>query len=56
VCVFADLFYLYGFTEKSGNFQQDNLGRGGKGDDAVLANAQDGSGYNNAYFSTVSDP
>ncbi|KAJ3211733.1 Fungalysin/Thermolysin Extracellular metalloproteinase 5 [Dinochytrium kinnereticum] len=50
-----DLFYLYGFTEKAGNFQEDNLGRGGEGGDAVIANAQDGSGYNNANFATPPD-
>ena len=37
----------YGFDEKSGNFQQHNFGRGGKENDAVIANAQDGSGFNN---------
>ncbi|KAJ3151669.1 Fungalysin/Thermolysin Extracellular metalloproteinase 5, partial [Irineochytrium annulatum] len=50
-----DLFYVYGFNERAGNFQQDNLGRGGSGDDAVLANAQDGSGTNNANFATPPD-
>lgn len=43
-----DLFHRYGFDEKAGNFQEDNLGRGRPGDDcagdAVIANAQDGSG------------
>jgi extracellular elastinolytic metalloproteinase len=38
--VIHDLFYQYGFDEKSGNFQQDNFGRGGKGGDGVIANAQ----------------
>lgn len=42
-----DLFYRYGFDEQSGNFQQHNFGKGGKEGDAVIANAQDGSGYNN---------
>jgi extracellular elastinolytic metalloproteinase len=42
-----DLFYRYGFDEESGNFQQYNFGRGGREGDAVIANAQDGSGYNN---------
>ncbi|KAI8065377.1 Fungalysin metallopeptidase-domain-containing protein [Gilbertella persicaria] len=54
-----DFFYRYGFDEKAGNFQQDNLGRGrdkdnGEGD-AVIANAQDGSGRNNANFATPPD-
>lgn len=43
-----DLFWVYGFNEIAGNFQDDNIGRGGKGNDAVIANAQDGSGTNNA--------
>ena len=42
-----DLYYRYGFDEVSGNFQQHNFGRGGEENDAVIANAQDGSGYNN---------
>jgi extracellular elastinolytic metalloproteinase len=45
-----DLFYRYGFDEVSGNFQQHNFGRGGEENDAVIANAQDGSGFNNANF------
>lgn len=39
----------------SGNFQQYNFGRGGAQNDAVIANAQDGSGYNNANFMTPPD-
>lgn len=39
--------FRYGFDEVSGNFQQDNFGRGGRDGDAVIANAQDGSGFNN---------
>ncbi|KAJ7074555.1 Fungalysin metallopeptidase-domain-containing protein [Mycena amicta] len=50
-----DLYYRYGFDEVSGNFQQYNFGRGGEGNDAVIANAQDGSGYNNANFMTPPD-
>ncbi|KAK4701068.1 extracellular elastinolytic metalloproteinase, partial [Phenoliferia sp. Uapishka_3] len=50
-----DLFYRYGFDEVSGNFQDYNFGRGGLGDDAVQANAQDGSGMNNANFATPPD-
>ncbi|KAI0699520.1 Fungalysin metallopeptidase-domain-containing protein [Cerioporus squamosus] len=50
-----DLFYRYGFTEVAGNFQQHNFGRGGQENDAVIANAQDGSGYNNANFMTPPD-
>ncbi|KAG0368925.1 Fungalysin metallopeptidase-domain-containing protein [Gamsiella multidivaricata] len=50
-----DIFHHYGFDEESGNFQENNFGRGGLGDDAVIANAQDGSGYNNANFATPPD-
>ena len=50
-----DLSYQYGFDEVSGNFQQNNLGRGGKGYDFVFADAQDGSGFDNANFGTPPD-
>jgi uncharacterized repeat protein (TIGR01451 family) len=50
-----DRLYQLGFTEAAGNFQKDNFGRGGQGNDAVLAEAQDGSGFNNANFSTTRD-
>ncbi|KAG8934443.1 Fungalysin/Thermolysin Extracellular metalloproteinase 5 [Tulasnella sp. 418] len=50
-----DLYYRYGFDEVAGNFQQYNFGKGGKENDAVIANAQDGSGYNNANFATPPD-
>ncbi|KAL2912899.1 hypothetical protein HK105_207570 [Polyrhizophydium stewartii] len=53
--IMHDLFYVYGFDEVAGNFQMDNFGKGGKGNDAVIANAQDGSGYNNANFATPPD-
>ena len=50
-----DMSYQYGFDEAAGNFQQSNLGRGGKGNDYVIADAQDGSGSNNANFATPAD-
>ncbi len=50
-----DVFYLYGFNEVSGNFQTDNIGRGGNGNDYVQAEAQDGGGTNNANFGTPPD-
>ncbi|MCZ2396499.1 MAG: M36 family metallopeptidase [Chitinophagales bacterium] len=53
--IMHDLTYQYGFDEVSGNFQMNNLGRGGAGNDAVNADAQDGSGRNNANFATPSD-
>ncbi|MEI7731009.1 MAG: M36 family metallopeptidase [Verrucomicrobiota bacterium] len=50
-----DKLYELGFTEAAGNFQTDNFGRGGQGNDAVLADAQDGSGFNNANMSVNTD-
>lgn len=47
-----DVLYRYGFDEPSGNFQANNYGRGGVGDDYVRAEAHDGGGLNNANFST----
>ena len=54
--VIHDVLYGYGFDEKSGNFQLDNFARNaGKGGDPVRAEAQDGSGRNNANFFTPPD-
>ncbi len=50
-----DVWYNYGFDEQSGNFQQNNYGNGGKAGDYVNADAQDGSGTNNANFATPPD-
>ncbi|MEO6868731.1 MAG: M36 family metallopeptidase [Ginsengibacter sp.] len=50
-----DISYQYGFDEPAGNFQNNNLGRGGAGNDFVFADAQDGSSTNNADFSTPGD-
>ena len=50
-----DIMYQYGFTEVAGNFQADNMSRGGAGGDYVHAEAQDGSGTNNANFSAPPD-
>lgn len=47
-----DVFYQFGFTESARNFQQNNFGKGGVDDDSVYAEAQDGSGSNNANFSS----
>jgi Zn-dependent metalloprotease len=47
-----DFSYGLGFTETAGNFQTNNYGRGGTGNDSVRAEAQDGSGTNNANFAT----
>ena len=48
--IMHDISYQYGFDEAAGNFQADNLGRGGAGSDYVNAFALDGSGINNANF------
>ena len=50
-----DRLYQLGFTEAAGNFQSNNFSRGGLGNDAVQADAQDGSGTDNANFSTPPD-
>lgn len=50
-----DVLYRHGFNEAAGNFQANNFGKGGLGTDAVLAEAQDGSGLDNANFSTPND-
>ena len=50
-----DILYHYGFDEASGNFQENNYGNGGAGQDYVLAECQDGGGTNNANFSTPDD-
>ncbi len=53
--IIHDISYIYGFNEVAGNFQVNNQGRGGTGNDAVNAEAQDGGGSNNANFSTPVD-
>jgi Zn-dependent metalloprotease len=50
--IMHDFAYGLGFTESAGNFQTNNFGRGGTGNDSVRAEAQDGSGTNNANFGT----
>jgi extracellular elastinolytic metalloproteinase len=50
-----DVTYQYGFDEAAGNFQMNNYGKGGIGNDAVFADDLDGSGINNADFSAPAD-
>jgi uncharacterized repeat protein (TIGR01451 family) len=50
-----DRLYELGFDEAAGNFQKDNFGRGGYGNDPIMADAQDGSGINNANFTPAPD-
>ncbi|HEX7844053.1 MAG TPA: M36 family metallopeptidase [Kofleriaceae bacterium] len=52
---YHDRTYRLGFTEASGNFQTNNFGKGGAQNDPVNVDAQDGSGTNNANFSTPTD-
>lgn len=53
--IIHDITHNYGFNEASGNFQVNNYGNGGLGADDVRAEAQDGSGTNNANFGTPVD-
>jgi len=53
-----DWWYDSGFTEATGNAQQDNFGRGGEEGDPLLAEAQDGAlegSRNNANMATPAD-
>ncbi len=53
-----DIWYNYGFDEASGNFQNNNYGRGGSlalDGDELLAEAQDSANMNNASFMTPPD-
>ncbi|KAJ3373367.1 Fungalysin/Thermolysin Extracellular metalloproteinase 5 [Allomyces arbusculus] len=50
-----DLTYQYGFNEASGNFQVDNGDKGGLGNDAIFAVAQDAESLNTAVFFTPVD-
>jgi hypothetical protein len=49
-----DLTYQFGFDEAAGNYQKNNYGRGGKGNDYIRLRSQFGTeidSSNNAYFS-----
>ena len=50
-----DWWYDHGFNEAAKNGQTNNYGRGGAAADPVKAQAQDGSGRNNANMATPSD-
>jgi len=54
-CFMHDYFYLLGFREADQNFQLDNLGLGGAGDDAVDARAYPGAVWATASMYTQSD-
>jgi len=53
--ILHDVLKGAGFDEAQGNFQVDNFGNGGVGGDPVNAEAQDGSGIDNANFATPND-
>lgn len=53
--VIHDKLFSHGFDEAAGNFQNENFTNFGAGNDAVDAEAQDGSGVNNANFGTPAD-
>jgi len=53
--ILHDIHYRYGFNEVAGNFQQTNYTGQGLGNDPVQADAQDGSGTDNANFMTPPD-
>ena len=50
-----DVMMAHGFDEAAGNFQYKNATGAGTGTDPVRAEAQDGSGRNNANFATPPD-
>ena len=52
---YHDELYKRGFTEAARNFQHNNFGRGGLGNDRVSSEGQDSSGTNNANFATPAD-
>lgn len=50
---YHDRLYQLGFTESAGNFQMDNFGRGGLGNDPIIGYVQSGADaglFNNAFF------
>ncbi|KAF9486175.1 hypothetical protein BDN70DRAFT_916399 [Pholiota conissans] len=50
-----DITYRYGFTEAAFNFQTNNNGKGGAGNDRVTISVQSTAGTDNADFSTPAD-
>jgi PKD repeat protein len=50
-----DVWYQYGFDEAAGNYQENNYGNGGIGNDLMIAEAQDVGGLNNTNFNTGQD-
>ena len=52
---YHDKLFALGFNPAAGNFQNNNFGGGGLGNDRVLVDVQDGQAVNNANFSTPAD-
>jgi hypothetical protein len=52
---YHDELYRLGFTEQARNFQTNNFGRGGVGNDRISAEGQDFASVNNANFGTAPD-
>lgn len=50
-----DISYIYGFTEATFNFQDENFGRGGQGNDRITISIQDSAYINYADFATPPD-
>jgi uncharacterized repeat protein (TIGR01451 family) len=53
-----DFTYRFGFNEPAGNFQQNNYGNGGQGNDALIARGQAAANVgsaNNAFYSHAND-
>lgn len=53
--LYHDELYRLGFTESARNFQTNNFGRGGVGNDRISAEGQDFASTNNANFATGAD-
>ena len=53
--LYHDELYRLGFTEAARNFQANNFGRGGGGNDRISAEGQDFAGTSNANFATPAD-
>jgi len=51
----SEIFIRYGFTEAAFNFQTNNFGKGGLGNDRVIISVQDPSGIDNTDFSTPAE-
>ncbi len=52
---YHDELYKRGWVESAFNFQHNNFGRGGLGNDRVSSEGQDSGGVNNANFATPAD-